>query len=209
MDKHFYNTTGRRERRIRRISLVCNGVGNENTKPRAANDFYATPSEAVYALIDNVDIRGKIWEPACGTGSISKILEDTGFDVLSTDIVYRGYGEHDSVDFLKCQPDASVRRNIVTNPPYNLALDFVEHAIDLVDNDFLVCMLLKLTFLEGQKRRNFFAQYPPQYVYVFSKRIGCARNGDFEEMKRQSSAVAYAWFIWKKGFHGEPTIRWI
>lgn len=88
-------------------------------------------------------------------------MKDFGFDVLSTDLIYRGYGETDSVDFLKCRPDEPVRKNIVTNPPYNLALDFVEHAIDLVDNDFLVCMLLKLTFLEGQKRRNFFAQYPP------------------------------------------------
>ncbi|MBS6715314.1 MAG: NAD(P)-dependent oxidoreductase [Dialister sp.] len=184
-------------------------MGNENTAKRADYDFYATPSEAVYALVDNVELSREIWEPACGTGSISKILKDFGFDVFSTDLIYRGYGETDSVDFLKCRPDEPVRKDIVTNPPYNLALDFVKRAVEIVDTGFLVCMLLKLTFLEGQKRREFFRRYPPQYVCVFSKRIGCARNGDFEAMKKQSSAVAYAWFIWKKGFQGEPKIRWI
>lgn len=68
-------------------------------------------------------------------------------------------------------------------------------------------MFLKLTFLEGQARRKLFEENPPKIVYVFSKRVKCAKNGNFENIS--SSAVAYAWFIWVKGFKGEPVIRWI
>ena len=67
-------------------------------------------------------------------------------------------------------------------------------------------MFLKLTFLEGQKRRKFFDSYPPKTVYVFSKRINCARNGDFSV---KQSAVCYAWFVWVKGWKGETVVKWI
>lgn len=70
-----------------------------------------------------------------------------------------------------------------------------------------VAMFLKILFLEGQKRRKFFEQHPPKYVYVASGRLSCAKNADFE--KYPSSAVCYAWFVWEKGFKGEPVIRWI
>lgn len=68
-------------------------------------------------------------------------------------------------------------------------------------------MLLKLTFLEGQKRKQFFLKNPPKKIYVFSKRITCAMNGEFENYP--SSAIAYAWYIWEKGYKGKPTIDWI
>ena len=70
-----------------------------------------------------------------------------------------------------------------------------------------VAMFLKLTFLEGQSRRSLFEKYPPKKVYVFSKRVICAKNGDFDSIS--SSAVAYAWFIWEKGFQGKPQIDWL
>lgn len=68
-------------------------------------------------------------------------------------------------------------------------------------------MFLKLTFLEGKNRRKMFDILPPKIVYVCSGRFECCRNGDFEN--RQGSAIAYAWFVWEKGFTGEPVIRWI
>lgn len=68
-------------------------------------------------------------------------------------------------------------------------------------------MFLKITFLEGQKRRYLLNTHPPRYVAVYSKRINCAKNGDFS--KKESSAVAYAWFVWEKGFKGNPEILWI
>ena len=71
-------------------------------------------------------------------------------------------------------------------------------------------MFLKLTFLEGKARKLLFEKYPPKVVYVSSARLQCAKNGDFEKYgKGVGTAVAYGWYIWQKGFTGEPVIRWI
>lgn len=41
-------------------------------------------------------------------------------------------------------------------------------------------------------------------------RLKCAKNGDFiKDGKGVSAAVAYAWYIWIKGYTGETVIRWI
>lgn len=73
-------------------------------------------------------------------------------------------------------------------------------------------MFLKLQFLEGKKRKEMFDKYPPKYVYVFSERQRCAMNGDFNKYINNGGthgAVAYCWYVWEKGFSGEPIIRWI
>ena len=58
-----------------------------------------------------------------------------------------------------------------------------------------------------QKRKKLFLEQPPKIVYVSSGRLKCAKNGDFE--KYGSSAQAYAWYVWEKGFKGNTTIKWI
>ena len=85
------------------------------------------------------------------------------------------------------------------------------HALDLVNDGNKVYMFLKLTFLEGKARyKDLFSKYPPKVIYVFSERVMCAKNADFEGMKAGGgSAVAYAWFVWQKGWKGKPTIEWI
>lgn len=122
-------------------------------------------------------------------------------------------------DFLAYESKGDFDVDIITNPPYKYAKQFVEKSLDIIKDGNRVAMLLKLTFLEGQARRNMFMKYPPKYIYVFSKRALCAKNGEFmiekenksgeKGMKLMSSAVAYGWFIWEKGFKGEPIIRWI
>lgn len=86
--------------------------------------------------------------------------------------------------------------NIITNPPYKYALDFVYKALQIVPDGKKVCMFLKIQFLEGKARRELFRSYPPKVVYVSSSRLLCAPNGDFEHAaKNGGSAVAYAWFV--------------
>src|SRR3954464_15510245 len=62
-------------------------------------DFYPTPAWATYALIDNEKFEGDIWECACGNGAMSRVLEETGRTVPSSDLYQRGFGEvgHDFV----------------------------------------------------------------------------------------------------------------
>lgn len=69
-----------------------------------------------------------------------------------------------------------------------------------------VAMFLKLTFLEGKARKEFFRRFPPRRVYVASGRIKCAMNGDFDNCG--SSVTAYAWFVWEKGYKGKTEIEW-
>lgn len=180
------------------------GASNHTSKQRQKDDYYATDPKAVELLLQKEMFCSYIWECACGEGHISKVLKKHGYSVISTDLIDRGYG-CGNIDFLK--DDGKYKCDIVTNPPYKLALEFVQHALEIVEKGNKVAMFLKLTFLEGQKRKQFFLKNPPKRIYVFSGRMTCAMNGEFENCP--SSAIAYAWYIWEKGYKGKPTIDWI
>ncbi len=82
---------------------------------RAAFEFYPTPPEATRALLSVETFTGSIWEPACGDGAISKVLIEAGYQVVSTDLIDRGFGRGGE-DFLKST--RPLAKNIITNPPY-------------------------------------------------------------------------------------------
>ena len=179
------------------------GASNHSDYERAEHDFYATNSRAIDELYKVIGVPEKAWECACGEGHLSKRMEQLGSEVISTDLIDRGYGVG-GVDFL--QADKLLAPVIITNPPYRYAKEFVLHALELGAE--MVCMFLKLTFLEGAGRQELFQKYPPRTVAVFTRRIQVARNGD-PEMFKKSSAACYAWFIWEKGYTGKPEITWI
>jgi len=183
------------------------GSSSHCDEERETNDFYATDPDAVNALLKVEKFSSSIWECACGAGHISTILLENGYEVLSTDLIDRGYTYFTSVaNFLETANESnSVEIDIITNPPYKYAKEFVEKALDIIKPGYRVAMFLKLTFLEGQERRKLFDIYPPKTIYVFSKRQECAKNGEFGK----GSAVAYAWFIWEKGYKADPIIKWI
>lgn len=188
--------------------FTCLGASNHSLGERQKDDFYATDPKAAELLLDVEPDLGNIWECACGEGHLAKVFEKYGILNAATDLVYRGYGNKVSYDFLK--PTLFGREyfgDIVTNPPYKYAQQFVETAINLVAKNRKVCMFLKLTFLEGKRRKKLFKKYPPKVVYVSSARLKCALNGDFDDTG--SSAAAYAWFVWEKGYSGDTIIKWI
>ena len=168
-------------------------VGNCRLADAEPNDYYATAPRAVELLLEQESFCKNIWEPACGEGHISKVLEEHGHTVLSTDLIDRGFGTGD-VDFLKQQ--TKFNGDIITNPPYKYARAFVEKALESIPVGNKVAMFLKLTFLEGKARQKLFKECPPQVVYVSSSRIACGKNGVFPN----GSAVAYAWYVWQKGY---------
>jgi hypothetical protein len=186
------------------------GASNHTELERPENDFYATSPQAIHRLVDvgKLPFHKKIWECSAGRGHLSETLKVYGYKVISTDLIDRGYGVSD-FDFL--QAKKLLAPCILTNPPYKYAQEFIEHAVrDLEAEE--VYMFLKLTFLEGQKRRAFFEKYPPVEIIVASKRLLVARNGDeklFDDTKSGSgSAVCYAWFVWNKGNKDAPIISW-
>ena len=182
------------------------GASNHTEKERSADDYYATEPKAMELLLEVESFSPLVWECACGEGHLSKVLEKYGYEVISSDLVYRGFGEQRSFDFLK-DTRKDFFGDIITNPPYKYALEFIQRALDIIQPERKAAMFLKLTFLEGQKRKAFFLHNPPKTIYVSSSRLICAMNGDFE--KYPSSAIAYAWYVWEKGFMGEAKIRWI
>lgn len=176
------------------------GASNHVEHERAQHDYYATCPSAVERLLEVETFDKNVWECACGGGHIARVLRDKGYNVYCSDKYCYDYPA-DQKDFLTCYEQHG---DIITNPPYKYALDFVKHAIKVGNK---VAMLLRIQFLEGIERGKFFAKFPPCRVLVFSKRIKCAMNGDFDSTG--SSAVCYAWFIWEQHHSGDTVVKWI
>jgi len=188
------------------------GASNHTDKEREDNDYYATDPKAIDKLLSVETLCHNLWECACGEGHLSKRLIELGHkNVISTDLIDRGYG-FAPFDFFKIKKeDVGSEVDIITNPPYKFAKEFVLKALEVLSPGRKCYMFLKLTFLEGKGRyKELFSKYSPQKIYVFSERVMCAKNGNFEEMKTGGgSAVAYAWFVWEKGCKSKTVLEWI
>ena len=180
------------------------GASNHSKGIREENDYYATDPIAAKLLLEVEPQLTNIWECACGEGHLAKVFNDKGKLAKATDLIYRGYGNIE--DFL-LNKELYHNGDIATNPPFKYAQKFVEHALSKVDKGHYVCMFLRLLFLESKERRELFEKYPPKTVYAFSKRVNCAKNGNFNTYK--SGAVAYAWFVWIKGCTDNTILKWI
>ena len=174
------------------------GFGNN----RSVGDFYPTPSFVLDPILEKEIFNGSILEPCCGEGHISKRLIEKGYNVTSRDLFDRGYGET-GIDFL-FMPQHKTFDNIITNPPYNLAMEFAEASINVAKEK--VAMLMKINFLEGVKRKEFLKKSPLKTVWIFSKRQTLTRP-DWEG--KNKGFITYAWFVWDNNYDGKPTIDWI
>ncbi len=184
------------------------GASNHSVTDRESNDFYATEPRAVEKLLsvlkrDGVRLSDPLWEPACGQGHISKVLDEAGYEVRSTDLIDRGYGS--VLNFLECEE--IWRGDIITNPPFKLSAEFIRKSLSLVGVGQRVIFFQRLNFLESAKRFALFQEFPIRYVYVHASRVGTAMGGDFQRYHAKS--MAYAWYVWEKGYQGDTVMRWI
>lgn len=186
-----------------------------NPEQRAAGDYYTTDPTAVKQFINHYHFAvgifyTRIWEPACGCGNISKVLESKGYKVISTDLYDRGYGKS-GVDFLNAELPIDCD-TIITNPPYNIADDFVKHAMEILPNGGRYFALMNLSYLAGQKRfKEIYSNGYLHAIHVYPHRINCYKNN---ENTGHSSPVNYAWFEYRKIKHYRnvqypPLIYWI
>jgi len=180
-------------------------AGGNPARCRVENDFYATHPDSTKALLSVEEIIYPALEPACGEGHISKLL---GEKTVSMDLIDRGYGIT-GIDFLKF--DFPEKFNtVITNPPFNLFQEFVQKSLEVAEKK--VIMFGKLQALEGIKRASFLQTTPLKTVYVFKKRQQLLPRGkDFKEITGRKSAntMAFAWYVWEKGYTGKPQIEWI
>jgi hypothetical protein len=185
--------------------MATPGSVNRSSEFRPVDDHYATPRQAVYPLVRHLALPKRIWEPACGEGHIASVLTEYGYDVEATNLVDRGYGES-GVDFLA---EKKARAScIVTNPPFSLAEEFIEHALRLgVD---LAIFFLSIKKLAGADRyRRIMGPTPPCLVLCFIERIKFFAGDTPQEDQPGWNTEDFAWFVWRKGFVGKPTVDWL
>lgn len=171
-------------------------LAGQDGRGRADNDFYPTPPEATRALLPEIaDFPGTIWEPACGDGAISDVLKEGGFDVVSSDLIDRGYG-WSGINFLaqqKRHADA-----VVTNPPFGkLASQFVQHALTL--RVPYVAMLTNVNFWHAKERNELFDLRRPSAILALTWRL------DFT-----GSARPYfncCWTVWRPEYCEHPVYK--
>lgn len=166
------------------------------------DDLYETPPTAVEALLRAEKLPNQIWEPACGPGAIVNVLRKAGHKVFASDLVDYGMGESGR-DFLMERFAPPGYEAIVTNPPFKLAGEFVVHALELCPK---VIMLLRLAFLESQRRSPILDGGLLARIHVFKNRLPMMHRGNWQGNKA-GSAICYAWFVWDRTHKGATTIH--
>lgn len=193
---------------MKNLNLIM-GARNGAKIIREENDFYATHPQATRDFLDilkkdKVKLSPFIWECACGQGDMAKVFREYGFNVYATDLIDRGYGLT-GIDFLTS--DYLTDCDIFTNPPFKLAEEFAYRGNEILTNNHYFGLFVKIQFLESKSRKILFEKFKPKYIYVYSERQQCSRNGDFENFKAKTQA--YIWVIWQKNYTGETVTRWI
>jgi hypothetical protein len=186
---------------------MTTGLSTGNARAALAergDDLYETPVVAVQALLRAEQLPHHIWEPACGPGAIVGVLRDAGHTVWATDLVnYECPDSEHGVDFLMERQTRIDVEAIVTNPPFKLAGEFVAHALELCPR---VVMLLRLAFMESERRTPILDGGHLARVHVFKNRLPMMHRAGRGTMvaKTNSSAMAFAWFVWDRE-HTGPT----
>lgn len=166
------------------------------------DDLYETPDVAVEALLRVEKLPHHIWEPACGRGRIVNILRGRGHTVWATDLNDLGCPNSENrIDFLMERQSRFDTEAIVTNPPFKLAEEFVEHALFLAPR---VIMLLRFAFYESDRRSKILENCGLARIYCFRKRLPMMHRDGWEGRKA-NSGMAFAWYVWDRSYIGLPT----
>jgi hypothetical protein len=195
---------------------------------RVASEAYMTPAWCVRDLIYAWgNMPWHIWEPACGTGNIAEALRESGRAVMASDLVDRGYtGGRARVDFLleTKAPHFPTRLGsapmaLVTNPPWNLAERFLDHAMGLQVPS--IALLLPYDWSARPTRAHLFnweerrPLAPSGKYHAAAKLVLRQRPLWFEPppgKSRQPTGIC-AWYLWHFGpgtvmtecFAGDPS----
>lgn len=159
-------------------------VGRKVDDLRAKDDFYPTPQYVTKALLNNYSFEGDVWECACGDGRMARVLEEAGYNVAATDLIDRGFGRA-GIDFLLENTRVD---NVITNPPFNLAYEFIEQGLRLSTK--CLALFLPIRYLTGKKRAELYKKYPPTKIIVIPNKVDFLGFG--------SPTMEFAWFIWDK-----------
>jgi hypothetical protein len=177
--------------------------GPRATYEERGHDLYETPAVAVEALLRVEHLPYHLWEPCAGFGSVARVLRNAGHAVIASDLIDYGDPTHfPNRDFLT-EPLPPGCECIVTNPPFKLAEEFVARALELCPR---VVMLLRLAFLESERRSGILEGRGLARVHVFRKRLPMMHRAGWEGRKA-NSGMAFAWFVWDRSHIGPAAIN--
>jgi len=163
---------------------------------RRERDLYETPAWVTEALIPHLPATDcTVWEPAAGGGKMVSALRAAGIDVDGTDIA-------DGRDFLT-QPALRPFRAIITNPPYELATEFIERALFMIPADGFAAMLLRTDFDHAKTRKHLFAGNR-----AFAKKLVLTKRIKWFEDSKGQPSFNHAWFIWSAQNQGAPVLAY-
>ena len=184
---------------------MTNALKAKHALSERGNDLYESPAEAVHALLRAEDIPAAVWEPACGPGSIVRVLRGAGRTVHATDLIEYDSPDQDQGgrDFLLETAAPAGTQAIVTNPPFKLANEFVAHSLKLCP---VVMMLLRLAFLESTRRGPILDGGHLARVHVFRNRLPMMHRDGWTGPK-VTNPTAFAWFVWDRNHNGPTELR--
>ena len=204
-------------------------MGSHSATERAKDDFYQSSPEIANALFECVKagIKGNkvyaaglentvVIDSSAGTGVLLEPFKKVCWYQIGYDIVDRGcenvrIQDWFSVDMRELAKEIWFHRHpkiIVQNPPFKLALEFVQHGLELLNKGELLFSLHRIQFLESRERfaKLYGNKQKPKYVFVFANRVTCVAP---DVPNKGQGAMCYAWFMWQKGFRGNTQIKWI
>lgn len=154
-----------------------------------ATDYYATPPWCYENLNIDWSLFSSAHEPCRGDGRIHFFLEEECGLTCSWSEINEGK------DFFEFTNQVDL---ILTNPPFSVAREFIDHALSISNT---CIMLLRLNFLGSIDRHNWWKQKPPSALHILSKRPSFTGKG--------TDATEYAWFVWDKTNRLSPGVFFV
>lgn len=168
-------------------------------------EHYATPQWAIDAILQKEVLTEMVIDPCAGTGVLTLAARKAGYTCLAYDIHDWGNIPMTILDWLDPPDDAFlpdlVRNNtVLMNPPFSKAEEFVRQALKLGARK-IVCFQ-RFSWLESQRRKNFWDEFPPSRVYLCGDRATCWRHDLLDaggDGMSNGTTTAHAWFVWERG----------
>ena len=169
-------------------------INSTRTHEERGADPNQTPPAVVRALAHHEHLPQWILDPAVGLGHVLDTFRALGHNVIGRDVVDYGWAGTTIADYLTTLSPTTHDMGIVTNPPFRLAMEFLEKAF--ADDTQYVAFLLRLNFLESMRRKPFFERHPPTRLWVSSRRFEM-HHIDWTGPLAPSN-TAYAWHVWDR-----------
>ncbi|MFW6377746.1 MAG: hypothetical protein ACOCZ5_03770 [bacterium] len=124
-------------------------------------------------------------------------LERCGYNNVTTLDIRGDSLAEIKTDYLTWTPDKDYNV-IITNPPFKLAREIIEKALDDVVDGGFVIMLLRLNFFGSQSRFDMWTNQLPKYCFVHHKRMSFLDSGG-------TDSIEYCHMVFQKGHYSDFT----